>query len=394
MDGRREPRFQIYASAKLSMLDGLERELECLLLDISATGLKFVADEKLPVDEVVALEVEDHLVLADVRYSEQRGDRFVMGAERIHAMEKAALPQDKTKPEQIRFIVDDYKNRIRAVLVTAQPSSPPPQVTEQLGQYRDQIVEAAVQKLLDQWAQERAVSQKKDRGEEGQEQEVLLRAAIIERAQGRVPRPTPAEAPMPVEPLTAPPVAIPAPITTPIEPPVGSRWKSPAWRMRIATAGAIAMLGFTGSIFWSYRRSAAANVLQPAASVSRPTVTATPGREPAPEATSHAATLSRTPAVSAARTSSAEIRVTEPVWVYAVSDGKEVLQKLLAKDETRQIDFAEKAVVRVGNAGGVEISVDGKPIGPLGPSGKIRAVELTASGHRFVPLSEAEPGRN
>ena len=48
----------------------------------------------------------------------------------------------------------------------------------------------------------------------------------------------------------------------------------------------------------------------------------------------------------------AEIRVTEPVWVYAVSDGKELFQKLLAKDETRQIDFVEKALVRMGNAGG------------------------------------------
>ena len=391
MDGRREPRFQIYASAKLTMLDSLERELECLLLDISATGLKFVADEKLPVDEVVALEVEEHLVLADVRYSEQRGDRFVMGAERIHAMEKTALPQDKTKPEQIRFVVDDYKNRIRAALVTAHPASPPPPKTEPPSQYRDQIVEAAVQKLLEQWGQERAGSVQPGPEQEGPAQEGTLRAAIVERAQGRVPQPPPIAAPTPIEPVTPPPAPISTPIATASEPPVGSRWKSPAWRMRIATAGAIAMLGFTSSIFWSYRRSAAANVLRPAASVSRP-ATSTPRREATPSPSVPVSLPSQTPA--AARTSRAEIRVTEPVWVYAVSDGKEVLQKLLAKDETRQIEFAEKALVRVGNAGGVEISVDGKSIGPLGPSGKIRAVELTASGHRFVPLREAEPGTN
>jgi hypothetical protein len=90
----------------------------------------------------------------------------------------------------------------------------------------------------------------------------------------------------------------------------------------------------------------------------------------------------------------AEIRVSEPAWVYAVSDGHEVLKKLLAKDEVRHVDFAEKALVRVGDAGSVDISVDGKSIGPLGPRGAIRAIELTPGGHRFVPLSAVGPEKN
>src|ERR1700694_5213395 len=102
MDGRREPRFQIYAPAKLTLLDSPERELDCLLLDISAAGMKFVVSEVVPIDEVVVLEAEDHLVLADVRYSEPRGEKFVIGAERIHAVAKSALPLDKTRAEHIR----------------------------------------------------------------------------------------------------------------------------------------------------------------------------------------------------------------------------------------------------------------------------------------------------
>jgi len=97
---------------------------------------------------------------------------------------------------------------------------------------------------------------------------------------------------------------------------------------------------------------------------------------------------------AAGGTRHAEIRVSEQAWVYAVSDGQEVLQKLLAKDEIRHIDFAEKALVRVGNAGSVDISVDGKSIGPLGPRGAIRAVELTPGGHRFVSLSAVGPEKN
>ena len=35
MDDRREPRLEIYAPAKLTLVDAPERDLECMLLDIS-----------------------------------------------------------------------------------------------------------------------------------------------------------------------------------------------------------------------------------------------------------------------------------------------------------------------------------------------------------------------
>ena len=39
----------------------------------------------------------------------------------------------------------------------------------------------------------------------------------------------------------------------------------------------------------------------------------------------------------------------------------------------------------IGNAGGLEISLNGKPIGPVGPRGQIRIVELTPAGFQIVP---------
>jgi len=215
--------------------------------------------------------------------------------------------------------------------------------------HRDQVVEAAIQRLIEQWAKE----------SEGSAADGTLRAAIVERAAERVAERTPT--PM------APPIA-----AQPVRP------TRPSWRLPFVTAGVIAMMAFTGSLFWSYRHSVAANS-------SRPAVVASP----------HAEVRSATTIpVTVSRILHAEIRVTEPVWVYAVSDGKELFQKLLAKDETKQIEFADKALVRVGNAGGVEISVDGKSIGPLGPPGQIRALEITAGGHRFVPLSTVDPEKN
>jgi hypothetical protein len=325
------------------LLDSPERELECILLDISATGLKFVVDELLPMDELVALEAEDHLVLADVRYSQPRGEKFAIGAERIHAVDKAVLPQHKTKAEQIRFVVDDYRSRIRLAVAgeKAPVKKPEPELPVL---HRDQLVEAAVQRLIEQWAKE----------SEGSATDGTLRAAIVERAAERVAERTRVAQPVTVKKVRS------------------------AWRLPVVTAGAIAIMAFTGSLFWSYRHSVAANISQPAVIVN-----------PRPVAKSDVSIP-----VTVSRTRHAEIRVTEPVWVSAVSDGKEIFQKLLAKDETRQIDFADKALVRVGNAGGVEIRVDGKSLGPLGQRGQIRALEITADGHRFVPLSSADPGQN
>ena len=337
MDGRREPRFQIYAPAKLTLLDSPERELECLLLDISATGLKFVIDESLPADEVVTLEVEDHLVLADVRYSQPRGEKFVIGAERIHAVDKAALPQDKSRADQIRFVVEDYRARIRLAIAGERTQVKKQELALPI-LHRDQLVEAAVQRLIEQWAKESESS------------DGTLRAAIVERAAERV-----------VEDRPIPPPLVVAPTRS-------------AWRLPFITAGAVAIMVFTGSLFWSYRHSVAANSPRPVVVATRP---AEVKLMALPPLTRHA-----------------EIRVTEPVWVYAVSDGKELFQKLLEKDETRQIDFVEKALVRVGNAGGVEISVDGKSIGPLGARGQIRALEITSDGHRFLPLSAVDPEKN
>jgi len=344
MDGRREPRFQIYAPGKLVLVDSPERQLECLLLDISATGIKFIVNESLPVDEVVGLEVEDHLILADIRYSEPRGDKFAIGAERIHAVDKAVLPQDKAGAERINFVVEDYRSRIRLAIATETAQAKKPEADLPV-LHRDQVVEAAVQKLAEKWAQE----------SEESAGDGTLRAAIVERAAERVARQTPSP-----QPVKAPAVRS-------------------SWRLTLVAAGAIAMMTFTGSLFWSYRQSVAATTFHPVTVASQQAeVKLTP--------------LARPAAMAGSR--HAEIRATEPVWVYAVADGKEVFGKLLAKDETRKIDFAERALVRVGNAGGVEISVDGKSFGPLGPRGAIRAVEITRDGHRFVPVSLVEPGKN
>ena len=83
--------------------------------------------------------------------------------------------------------------------------------------------------------------------------------------------------------------------------------------------------------------------------------------------------------------------MTAASWVGVCSDGKEVLSRVLTSGDRREIEFSEKAILRTGNAGGTEVSVDGRPIGSLGPAGALRIVELDP--HEFHLLS-LQPGDN
>ena len=75
----------------------------------------------------------------------------------------------------------------------------------------------------------------------------------------------------------------------------------------------------------------------------------------------------------------------EKTWVSISSDGKNVFANSLEAHQTKTIEAASKVRLLVGNAGGVEISLYGKPIGPIGPRGQIRIVELTPAGFQIVP---------
>ena len=59
-----------------------------------------------------------------------------------------------------------------------------------------------------------------------------------------------------------------------------------------------------------------------------------------------------------------------------MADGKQVFQGLLAANETLAVDFSDEAVLRIGNAGGIDVSLDGKSLGSLGKHGRYRMLKL------------------
>ena len=72
------------------------------------------------------------------------------------------------------------------------------------------------------------------------------------------------------------------------------------------------------------------------------------------------------------------------VWVRAQSDGKYKFSATLNPNENRAVNGNQEVVVRVGNAGLIDIRLNGKSIGTVGPKGQIRTVQLAPGGFKIV----------
>ena len=85
-----------------------------------------------------------------------------------------------------------------------------------------------------------------------------------------------------------------------------------------------------------------------------------------------------------------EITADEAVWVRARSDGKYAFSATMEPHTTRSVEGVKEVNLLLGNAGGVTISLNGKPIGPAGPKGQVRTIQFTSGGFQIV-LPKAPP---
>jgi hypothetical protein len=90
-----------------------------------------------------------------------------------------------------------------------------------------------------------------------------------------------------------------------------------------------------------------------------------------------------------------EVAADETVWILARVDGKYAYSGTLEANARRTFDATENIVLRLGNAGGVAITQNGKPIGPAGPKGQVRTLQFTTAGFQIVPPKppDAPPDR-
>jgi hypothetical protein len=84
------------------------------------------------------------------------------------------------------------------------------------------------------------------------------------------------------------------------------------------------------------------------------------------------------------------IKANQGSWIDACSDGRTIIRKYLPPLNRVDLEFSSDSVIRLGNSGGVEISVNGAPTGPLGVLGQMRVVQFDSKGSHF--LMPGDPG--
>jgi cytoskeleton protein RodZ len=97
---------------------------------------------------------------------------------------------------------------------------------------------------------------------------------------------------------------------------------------------------------------------------------------------------------TAAGTLTVGLTAEEATWVQAKANGKVVFSGIIQPNETKSLQAADTVTLRIGNAGGISISLNGKAIPAVGPKGQVRVVQLRPDGAVQVdpPKPPAPPG--
>jgi cytoskeleton protein RodZ len=98
------------------------------------------------------------------------------------------------------------------------------------------------------------------------------------------------------------------------------------------------------------------------------------------EQNSHSAPAESAETPAARNAFSVQIVAKEDSWVSIVADGKSVMERVLAADKHKNIKAGKSLILRTGNAGGIEVSFNGRPLGALGNENEARTLTFNASG--------------
>jgi cytoskeleton protein RodZ len=147
-----------------------------------------------------------------------------------------------------------------------------------------------------------------------------------------------------------------------------------------AALGMVVVTGL-GTDAWLHR-SRSSKPAQPVA-VSQPAQESPATTVTEPKAATVAEEKHVTPAPSAGKVELA-LTATEATWLSVTSDGTPVFSGILQPNQTKTIEGKETANLRVGNAAGLEVRLNGTPIGSLGARGQVRDLSFTSDKFRFV----------
>jgi cytoskeleton protein RodZ len=78
------------------------------------------------------------------------------------------------------------------------------------------------------------------------------------------------------------------------------------------------------------------------------------------------------------------LTATEEVWVTAIADGKTVVSESMQAGTSKTVSATKGARLTLGNAGGIDITFNGKKLEPFGPRGQVRTIDFSSFGAQVV----------
>jgi hypothetical protein len=364
-DRRSGPRVNDIQMIKLATLRDPERDITCALVNKSDAGIQFTADADFAVGEILIAELPDQLVLTEVKHSQAKDGRYVIGAERVQTLSKEKAPTPSSGADRAEFLIKTLCERVRTGF-----ADEPGHETGAAGSDQRQRALERVARILDIW------QRTKSGGEPN----------------GNVDQPAVPAASVPAE----------------------EQHSSGAGRAFAAVAASLVIIALLMVCVVEYRKSHAAMetaVSTPAPAPAPVSKQVTPevkqpvvARQPQPAQQAQPAPP-RAPAVQAPKAEPvlqpraagpglhrAQIKAIEATWVGVSTDGNKIFGGMLAKGSTKEVEYSKFAFLHAGNAAGVEITVDGQSV-PMGTQPRLRLVELNAGGFRFLRWSNDDPAQ-
>jgi hypothetical protein len=150
------------------------------------------------------------------------------------------------------------------------------------------------------------------------------------------------------------------------------------WAGLVVLAAAFVLLLF---LIWPSRSPEPAVVRQPPPA-STPKPEPPPPTPPQPSPSDEASPLE----TAAMRPITVELRAESPSWMAVFLDGEKKVSRLLDAGQEASFEAKEELRVRLGNAAAVQVTWNGKSMGPGGPPGQVRLLRFTRSGHENLPV--------
>jgi hypothetical protein len=173
--------------------------------------------------------------------------------------------------------------------------------------------------------------------------------------------------------------------------PVGLSSAFPKSRIYASLAALILMLAACSGIYgwWSKRQSAMPVITKPSIPVAQIAISfeVAAGASAQTVKPEPPAVVPSQPAAAGSKVL-LDLLARESTWLSVSSDGKPVFSGILAPNQSKTVEGKEYAKMRVGNAAGIEVRLNGKLLGPLGHRGQVLVVVFT--GDNFQIMSPAK----